>query len=72
MKSKSLLLIATLLLTAFGARASITINLGGDELFQSNGTTPIPLGSLIQLVASTTDNTFSNPTPERLRRRIFG
>jgi hypothetical protein len=63
MKSKSLLLIAILLLTAFSARASITINLGGDELFQSNGTTAIPLGSLIQLVASTTDNTFSTPTP---------
>jgi hypothetical protein len=62
MKLKSTLLIAILLLTSLGARASITINLGGDELFQSNGTSPIPLGSLIQLVASTTDNTFSNPT----------
>ncbi len=62
MKIKGALVIGALVLTTLGAQASVTINLGGDELFMADGTTPIPLGSLIQLVASTTDNTFSAPT----------
>jgi hypothetical protein len=44
------------------ASASVTINLFAGELFQSDGVTPIPLNSLIQLVASTTDSTFSLPS----------
>jgi PEP-CTERM motif len=63
MKLKSLLAIAALLVTSLAASASITINLGGAELFQSNGTTPIPTGSLIQLVVSTTNTAFDLPTP---------
>jgi len=51
-----------LLISSLSAYASVTINLGGDELFQSDDTTPIPLNSLIQLVASTTDSTFTLPT----------
>lgn len=54
---------ATLLISAYGAFASVTINLGADELFQSDGVTPIPVNSLLQLVVSETDNTFSTPTP---------
>jgi len=63
MKLKSVLAIATLLITSLAASASVTINLGGAELFQSDGTTPIPTGSLIQLVVSTADNTFNLPSP---------
>ena len=46
-----------------GAYGSVTINLSAGELFQSDGTTPIPTGSLLQLVASTTDNVFTSPSP---------
>src|SRR5438067_13054453 len=63
MKSKLLLALSALLLTSLTASADVTINLGAAELFQSDGTTPIPLGSLLQLVASTTDSTFTLPTP---------
>src|SRR5881392_677407 len=63
MKLKFLLPLSALLLASLTASADVTINLGAAELFQSDGTTPIPLGSLLQLVASTTDSTFTLPTP---------
>jgi hypothetical protein len=53
---------SALLISSMAGYGSVTINLGGAELFQSDGTTPIPLNSLIQLVASTTDNTFTLPS----------
>ncbi len=56
------LAVLALLVTSISAHATITINLGVDKLFQSNGTTPIPTGSLLQLVVSTTDNVFTLPT----------
>ncbi len=63
MKLKGILAIVTLVVSSLAASASVTINLGGAELFQTDGSTPIPTGSLIQLVASTTDNTFTSPSP---------
>ena len=56
------LAVLALLISSISAHATITINLGADKLFQSNGTTPIPTGSLLQLVVSTTDNVFTAPT----------
>src|SRR6184192_1195960 len=63
MKLKFLLPLSALLLASLTASADVTINLGAAELFQSDGTTPIPAGSLLQLVASETDSTFTLPTP---------
>ena len=54
---------AALIISASACFATVTINLGGGELFQSDGTTPIPAGALLQLVASTADNVFTLPTP---------
>jgi hypothetical protein len=59
---KALCALGVLLVSGISALGSVTINLGADKLFQSNGTTPIPQGALIQLVASTTDSTFTLPT----------
>jgi hypothetical protein len=60
---KLLLALTALMLSSISAFATITINLGAAELFQSDGTTPIPSGSLLQLVASTTDSVFTTPSP---------
>ena len=59
---KLLLALAALLLTAISSFATVTINFGAGDLYQSDGTTPIPFGSLLQIVVSTTDNTFTAPT----------
>ena len=59
---KIIFALAATLVTASAAMATVTINLGADVLFQSDGTTPIPTGALVQLVASTLDNTFTAPT----------
>jgi PEP-CTERM motif len=63
MKLKSLLVAGVVLATAVAASATVTLNVGAEVLFQSDGTTPIPAGSLIQLLASTTDSVFTAPTP---------
>jgi hypothetical protein len=60
---KLLLGLVVSMLSASASFASVLINLGGGELFQSNGTSPIPAGSLLQLVASTSDSVFTSPTP---------
>ena len=44
------------------ASASVTLNFGAAQLFSDSGTTILPVGSLLQLVASTTDNVFTAPT----------
>ena len=48
---------------SLSAHATVTINLGGGYIYFADGTTKAPLGSLLQLVASTNDNIFSAPTP---------
>ncbi|MGI9089372.1 MAG: PEP-CTERM sorting domain-containing protein [Chthoniobacterales bacterium] len=45
------------------SHGAILINLSAGNLYSGNTSTPFPTGGLIQLVASTLDNTFSNPTP---------
>ena len=61
---KTIIALSALVISSVSGFASITINLGAAELVQSDGTTPIPAGSLLQLVASTTDNVFTAPTAE--------
>ncbi len=51
-----------LLMTAAPVGATVTINLEAAVLFQSDGTTAIPMDSLIQLVASTTDSAVTLPS----------
>ena len=63
MKLRLLTAVGVLVATAMSGSASVTINLGAGQLFQSDGTTAIPAGSLIQLVASTADSTFTAPSP---------
>lgn len=59
---KKLLIIGFLLVSCVAARADFTINLGASMLYMANGTTPAPVGTLVQLLASTTDNIFSPVT----------
>jgi len=65
MKKRHLLplLFAAAAFFTVSARAAITINLTAGILYQADGTTPAPDGTLLQLVASTTDSTFTAPTP---------
>lgn len=44
------------------AYADISINLLAGEMYTSDGTTPIPQGSLIQLIVSTQDTFFTPPS----------
>jgi hypothetical protein len=43
--------------------ATITINLGGGYIYFADGLTRAPVGSLVQLLVSRTDNIFSAPSP---------
>jgi len=52
-----------LLAAASFSQGAILINLSAGNLYNGNTSTPFPTGGLIQLVASTLDNTFANPTP---------
>jgi PEP-CTERM motif len=54
--------LVALLLSALSAQATITINLGAQFLYNASGT-QIPMGALIQLVVSTTDDTFTPVSP---------
>lgn len=56
-------LIALLLLSTLLARADVVINLVAGNIYNSDGTTLAVEGSLLQLVVSRSDNTFSDPTP---------
>lgn len=60
---KRFLILLLVLGSALSAKATITINIGGGMLYNADGSTPIAAGMLVQLVASTTDNIFSAPTP---------
>ena len=60
---KILLFSAATALFHFSAQATVTINLGAGKLFESDGTTPVPNGALIQLIVSTGDAIFTAPTP---------
>ena len=51
-----------LLFAAITGRADVTINLGFGDLYFADDTTFAPVGSLVQLVASSTDNIFTSPT----------
>lgn len=59
---KAPLALAAVLVSSTLAFGDVTLNLGAGVLRGPDGT-PIPVGSLIQLVASTTDNIFSTPAP---------
>lgn len=56
---RKFLTVGFLLLSCMAARADFTINLGASMLYMADGTTPAPVGTLVQLLASTTDNLFS-------------
>src|SRR4051794_18067021 len=60
---KKLLFLGLFFVSALCARADFAINLGAGMLYLPNGTTPQPTGTLVQLLASTTDNVFTLPTP---------
>lgn len=60
---RKLLILATLLLSLEAAQATVTINVGGANLYNANGSQLMQPGMLVQLVASTTDTTFNSPTP---------
>ncbi len=62
---KKTLLLSTFAAAAFltaSAQATLTLNLTAGILYQSNGTTPVPDGTLLQIIASTTDNSFTAPS----------
>lgn len=59
---KRLLVLTLLFLSICGARATVTINLGAGNLYNANGSALMQPGMLVQLIASTTDTTFNNPT----------
>ena len=59
---RNLSLVAITVLAILPAKADVTINLGVSKLYKADGTTLVPDGALIQLVASTTDTTFTAPT----------
>lgn len=59
---KKLLTVSLLLLTVAAARSEITINVGGANLYNANGSSLMQPSMLVQLVASTTDSTFTSPT----------
>ena len=61
---KRLLLAAAILLTcSTSSFATVTINLTGAYIYFADGFTRAPVGSLVQLVASTNDSIFTAPTP---------
>jgi len=49
------------IITVRGHAAQVTINIGGSQLLQSDGSTPVADGMLVQLLADTT-GTFGAPT----------
>jgi len=59
---KPLLIGLALLVSAAFAQATITINLGGGNIYGTSTATLAPPGALLQLVVSTTDNVFTAPT----------
>jgi hypothetical protein len=61
---KKLLALALITFTCATAQATVTINLGGGYIYFADGLTRAPMGSLVQLIASTTDNVFTAPTPD--------
>jgi hypothetical protein len=61
---KKLLAIMAIAFTCATAQATVTINLGGAYIYLSDGMTRAPMGSLVQLIVSTTDNVFTAPTPD--------
>lgn len=60
---KRLIVSAILLVSAAFAQADVTLNLGGGNLYTAGGASLAPSGSLVQLLVSTGDGVFSNPTP---------
>jgi len=61
---KLLLLGLALVSSATLVHATVTINLAGGNIYGTSTATFAPLGSLLQLVVSTTDSVFTAPTPE--------
>jgi len=60
---KKLFVLGILVLSSLATvSASITINLGGGNIYSTSTATLAPPGSLIQIVASTADNIFTDPT----------
>jgi hypothetical protein len=57
-----LLFISVLILGPEWLNAGVTINLTAGQLLQADGITAVPDGSLLQVIASTTDNTFTTPS----------
>jgi len=51
-----------LLASATLAHATVTINLGGGNLYGTSTATLFPTGGLLQLIVSSTDNVFTAPT----------
>lgn len=61
MKTKALLVITLSFASVFGVNAASIINMFSGQLLGSNGVTPVSNGGLLQLIASTTDTSFSVP-----------
>lgn len=62
MKRASLLSLLLLAFAAASAQATVTINLTGGVLYGTNTSSPLPPGTLIQLVLSRNPNGFDAPT----------
>ncbi len=58
---KLLVLWLSLLASATFVHATITIDLGGGNLYTTNTSTFAPTGCLVQLIVSTTDTVFTAP-----------
>ena len=59
---KSLLILSFSIALSYAANAAAIVNLFAGQLFNSNGTTPMANGGLLQVIASTSDNAFYAPT----------
>lgn len=59
---KKLLVLSLVILSVASAQATITINVGGANLYNANGSQLMQPNMLVQLVASTGDSIFNTPT----------
>src|SRR5262249_22178904 len=61
-KKHLLIGLVAVLLNATAPAATLVIDLFAGQLLKADASTPMPDGGLLQLVTSTTDNTFTAPT----------